>query len=193
VRPRPSRDHDDRPDRVRRISFLRGCRKLVRAYRRAVAGGFAAEPMPSFAGGARWQVLVVCGLAYLFYGLNFWRNAACNCCKKVRSGFELRENRCFAPRRSLPPRRIVKESRGVRGDVPASGGTAGKFWGEGGERAGVVSPGLGCSETGPDGRVGREVGLWGAKLNLSHNCVDRHALGDARREKGALLWEGEPG
>jgi acetyl-CoA synthetase len=32
----------------------------------------------------------------------------------------------------------------------------------------------------------------GGKLNLSHNCVDRHALG-ARREKTALLWEGEPG
>jgi acetyl-CoA synthetase len=32
----------------------------------------------------------------------------------------------------------------------------------------------------------------GGKLNLSHNCVDRHAQG-ARREKIALLWEGEPG
>ncbi len=32
----------------------------------------------------------------------------------------------------------------------------------------------------------------GGKLNLSHNCVDRHALG-ARRDKVALLWEGEPG
>ena len=32
----------------------------------------------------------------------------------------------------------------------------------------------------------------GGKLNLSHNCVDRHALG-ANRDKIALLWEGEPG
>src|SRR6201982_1387476 len=30
------------------------------------------------------------------------------------------------------------------------------------------------------------------KLNLCHNCVDRHALG-ARAEKTAILWEGEPG
>jgi acetyl-CoA synthetase len=30
------------------------------------------------------------------------------------------------------------------------------------------------------------------KLNLSHNCVDRHALGK-RKDKVALLWEGEPG
>ena len=32
----------------------------------------------------------------------------------------------------------------------------------------------------------------GGKLNLCHNCVDRHALG-GRRDKVALLWEGEPG
>jgi acetyl-CoA synthetase len=32
----------------------------------------------------------------------------------------------------------------------------------------------------------------GGKLNLSHNCVDRHAKG-ARRDKVALLWQGEPG
>ena len=31
----------------------------------------------------------------------------------------------------------------------------------------------------------------GGKLNLSHNCVDRHALG-ARKDKVALVWEGEP-
>jgi acetyl-CoA synthetase len=31
----------------------------------------------------------------------------------------------------------------------------------------------------------------GGKLNLSHNCVDRHANG-ARRDKVALIWEGEP-
>src|ERR1035438_3397124 len=32
----------------------------------------------------------------------------------------------------------------------------------------------------------------GGKLNLSYNCVDRHALG-VRRDKTALIWEGEPG
>ena len=32
----------------------------------------------------------------------------------------------------------------------------------------------------------------GGKLNLCHNAVDRHALG-SRRDKTALLWEGEPG
>jgi acetyl-CoA synthetase len=32
----------------------------------------------------------------------------------------------------------------------------------------------------------------GGKMNLSYNCVDRHALG-TRAEKAALIWEGEPG
>jgi acetyl-CoA synthetase len=32
----------------------------------------------------------------------------------------------------------------------------------------------------------------GGKINLCYNCVDRHALGD-RKNKVALLWEGEPG
>ncbi len=32
----------------------------------------------------------------------------------------------------------------------------------------------------------------GGKLNVSHNCLDRH-LDGPRRDKTALLWEGEPG
>src|ERR1700733_6556661 len=32
----------------------------------------------------------------------------------------------------------------------------------------------------------------GGKLNLSFNCVDRHALGE-RAQKTAIIWEGEPG
>jgi acetyl-CoA synthetase len=43
-----------------------------------------------------------------------------------------------------------------------------------------------------DGEMGSAKWFTGGKLNLSHNCVDRHALG-ARRDKVALLWEGEPG
>ena len=39
---------------------------------------------------------------------------------------------------------------------------------------------------------GRAQWFVGGKLNLCHNCVDRHAKG-ARRDKVALLWEGEPG
>jgi acetyl-CoA synthetase len=32
----------------------------------------------------------------------------------------------------------------------------------------------------------------GGKLNVSHNCLDRHVAGP-RRTKAALIWEGEPG
>ncbi len=32
----------------------------------------------------------------------------------------------------------------------------------------------------------------GGKINLSHNCLDRHVAGP-RRNKAAILWEGEPG
>src|SRR5467141_5453693 len=32
----------------------------------------------------------------------------------------------------------------------------------------------------------------GGKLNISENCLDRHLSG-ARRNKAAIIWEGEPG
>jgi len=32
----------------------------------------------------------------------------------------------------------------------------------------------------------------GGKINISDNCLDRH-LGTWRRNKAALIWEGEPG
>src|SRR5262245_17895547 len=32
----------------------------------------------------------------------------------------------------------------------------------------------------------------GAKTNVSYNCLDRH-LDGSRRDKPALIWEGEPG
>ena len=33
----------------------------------------------------------------------------------------------------------------------------------------------------------------GGQMNLSYNCVDRHALGERAANKTALIWEGEPG
>ncbi len=43
------------------------------------------------------------------------------------------------------------------------------------------------------GKMGAATWFEGGKLNLAHNCVDRHAANPARRDKVALLWEGEPG
>ena len=45
---------------------------------------------------------------------------------------------------------------------------------------------------GPDGSGLGAKWFVDGKLNLCYNCVDRHALG-ARKDKVALLWEGEPG
>ena len=42
------------------------------------------------------------------------------------------------------------------------------------------------------GGMGNATWFNGGRLNMAHNCVDRHALGE-RADKIALLWEGEPG
>ncbi len=44
-----------------------------------------------------------------------------------------------------------------------------------------------------EGEMGSATWFNGGKLNLCHNCVDRHAANPARRDKIAILWEGEPG
>ena len=43
-----------------------------------------------------------------------------------------------------------------------------------------------------EGEMGSATWFNGGKLNLSYNCVDRHAVGP-NADKVALLWEGEPG
>ena len=43
-----------------------------------------------------------------------------------------------------------------------------------------------------EGGMGSAKWFTGGKLNLSYNCLDRHANG-ARKDKIAILWEGEPG
>ena len=62
------------------------------------------------------------------------------------------------------------------------------FWGEAARELDWITPWQTvCTGAGPDAR-------WfeGGQLNLAANCVDRHATG-SRRDKVALLWEGEPG
>ncbi len=62
------------------------------------------------------------------------------------------------------------------------------FWGEAASELEWFAPWKKVVE----GEMGSAKWFVGGKLNLSHNCVDRHAAG-ARRNKIALLWEGEPG
>ena len=44
-----------------------------------------------------------------------------------------------------------------------------------------------------EGEISSARWFGGGRLNLSHNCVDRHATNPARRGKTAIVWEGEPG
>ena len=43
-----------------------------------------------------------------------------------------------------------------------------------------------------DGAMPNTKWFVGGKLNLSHNCLDRHLLGP-NKNKAAIIWEGEPG
>ena len=62
------------------------------------------------------------------------------------------------------------------------------FWAEAARELEWIAPWKQVLEgDGPDARW-----FTGGRLNLSSNCVDRHATG-ARRDKLALIWEGEPG
>ncbi len=103
----------------------------------------------------------------------------------------LRENRVFAPPAEFAAKAHVKSLEEYeamyRRSVEAAGGVLGErrrgSW-TGSRRGRKVLDG-------PDGAADAKWFV-GGKLNLSHNCVDRHALG-ARKDKVALLWEGEPG
>ncbi len=62
------------------------------------------------------------------------------------------------------------------------------FWGEAAAELEWFAPWTRVTE----GEAQHTRWFVGGKLNLCHNCVDRHALG-GRAEKVALIWEGEPG
>jgi acetyl-CoA synthetase len=67
-----------------------------------------------------------------------------------------------------------------------------EFWGEAAGELEWFAPWTKVLEPGEGGSGLGAKWFVGGKLNLSHNCVDRHALG-SRKNKIALLWEGEPG
>ena len=100
----------------------------------------------------------------------------------------LRENRVFPP----PPEFAAKARIGSMAaydelyrqsiEDPSS------FWADAAAELDWFAPFTSVVE----GEMGSATWFNGGKLNLTHNCVDRHALG-ARKDKVALLWEGEPG
>ena len=100
----------------------------------------------------------------------------------------LREDRVFAPPAEFAAKAYVKNMEQYEAMYRHSVEQPEEFWGEAAAELDWFAPWTKVLEgEGKDAK-------WfvGGKLNLSYNCVDRHALG-ARKDKVALLWEGEPG
>ncbi len=100
----------------------------------------------------------------------------------------LREDRVFAPPAEFAARASIGSAEAWEATYTRSLADPAAFWAEAAGELDWFAPWTTVlAGTGPEA-------TWfaGGKLNLSHNCVDRHALG-SRREKVALLWEGEPG
>jgi acetyl-CoA synthetase len=102
----------------------------------------------------------------------------------------LRENRVFQPPAEFAAKAHIKSEAEYEAMYKRSVEEPEAFWAEAASELEWFVP---WTEVLRDGE-GVQYATWfvGGKLNLSHNCVDRHAKG-ARRDKVALLWEGEPG
>ncbi len=100
----------------------------------------------------------------------------------------LRENRVFAPPAEFAAKARVGSLEQYEAMYRRSVEQPEEFWAEAAGELEWFAP----WEKVLDGEMGAARWFTGGKLNLCHNCVDRHTAG-ARREKTALLWEGEPG
>jgi acetyl-CoA synthetase len=100
----------------------------------------------------------------------------------------LRENRVFAPPAEFAAKAHVKSLEQYEAMYRRSVEQPEAFWGEAAGELEWFAPWAKVLQ----GEGAHAKWFVGGKLNLSHNCVDRHALG-ARKDKVALLWEGEPG
>jgi acetyl-CoA synthetase len=100
----------------------------------------------------------------------------------------LRENRVFTPPAEFAAKAHVKSLEQYESMYRRSVEHPEEFWAEAAAELDWFTPWTKVL----DGEGKDAKWFVGGKLNLSHNCVDRHALG-ARRDQVALLWEGEPG
>ncbi len=100
----------------------------------------------------------------------------------------MRENRVFPPPAEFAPKAHVGSLEQYEAMYRRSVEQTEEFWAEAARELDWFSPWKTVQEG-----SGAEVRWFsGGKLNLCHNCVDRHARGGACRDKVALLWEGEP-
>jgi acetyl-CoA synthetase len=100
----------------------------------------------------------------------------------------LRENRLFPPPAEFAARAHIKSLEQYEALYRHSIEHPERFWAEAAAELDWFAPWTHVTE----GHGPHTKWFTGGKLNLSHNCVDRHALG-ARKDKLALIWEGEPG
>ena len=100
----------------------------------------------------------------------------------------LRENRVFPPPSSFAAEAKIKSLAEYEAMYKHSIEDPDAFWRKAAAEVDWFTPFRSVVE----GEMGAATWFNGGKLNLSHNCVDRHATGP-RRDKTALIWEGEPG
>jgi acetyl-CoA synthetase len=100
----------------------------------------------------------------------------------------LRENRVFPPSKEFSSKAYIGGLEEYEAMYRRSIEDPNAFWAEAARELDWFQP---WTEV-QTGDISHSKWFVGGKLNLSHNCVDRHANG-ARKDKIALLWEGEPG
>ncbi len=100
----------------------------------------------------------------------------------------LRENRVFAPPPAFAAQAHIRSMAEYEELYRQSIDDPASFWRNAAAELDWFTPFTQVVE----GEMGSAKWFTGGKLNLAHNCVDRHAAG-SRRDKVALLWEGEPG
>ncbi|QNI36286.1 acetate--CoA ligase [Edaphobacter sp. 4G125] len=104
----------------------------------------------------------------------------------------LRENRVFEPSEEFRSKAHISSLEQYEQMYRRSVEKPEEFWAEAASELEWFAPWTRVLEPGRDGSSLGAKWFTDGKLNLSHNCVDRHVKG-ARRDKVALLWEGEPG
>ena len=104
----------------------------------------------------------------------------------------LRENRVFEPSPEFRAKAHISSLEQYEQMYRRSIEKPEEFWAEAASELEWFAPWTRVLEPGRDGSGMGAKWFTDGKLNLCHNCVDRHAKG-ARRDKIALLWEGEPG
>ena len=100
----------------------------------------------------------------------------------------LRENRVFAPPAEFAAKAHIKSVAEYEAMYRRSVEQPEEFWAEAAKELDWFAPWTKVIE----GEAQHARWFINGKLNLSYNCVDRHALG-TRKDKIALIWEGEPG